>query len=146
MGNLLAPQPPPMAAEGDVWADTIAYYRGVASPGLLADMAARRAFGIGKHGTPLQAGNLRDACADAYQEVLDGIVYSSAQMQQLLCAGRLDASEAWGDIRHDLVLLAERIRLAPSQDPARDPTTPAGLLAAAGARTPDALLPRLALE
>lgn len=33
---LLTPQPAPVPAEG-VWADVIAYYRGVASPDLIAD-------------------------------------------------------------------------------------------------------------
>lgn len=42
---------------------------------LLADMAARDAFGRAHYGTPLQAGNGRDALIDAYQEALDLCVY-----------------------------------------------------------------------
>lgn len=42
---------------------------------VIADLAARRDFGIAKYGTPLQAHNGRDALMDAYQEALDLAVY-----------------------------------------------------------------------
>lgn len=56
-------QPPPQPSTGDVWRMVI------------ADMESRREFGIAKYGTPVQAGNGRDALLDAYQEVLDTAVY-----------------------------------------------------------------------
>lgn len=42
---------------------------------IIADMRARDVFGRAKYGTPLQAGNGRDAIVDAYQEALDLCVY-----------------------------------------------------------------------
>lgn len=42
---------------------------------IVHDMMARDAFGRAKYGTPLQAGNGRDAIVDAYQEALDLCVY-----------------------------------------------------------------------
>jgi hypothetical protein len=42
---------------------------------VIEDMQARDEFGRKKYGTPLQAGNGRDALVDAYQEVLDLCVY-----------------------------------------------------------------------
>lgn len=40
-----------------------------------ADMMSRKAFGLNKYGTHLQAFNGRDALKDAYEEVLDIAVY-----------------------------------------------------------------------
>ena len=42
---------------------------------VIEDMRARDSFGRAKYGTPLQAGNGRDALVDAYQEALDLVVY-----------------------------------------------------------------------
>lgn len=42
---------------------------------VIEDMIARDEFGRKKYGTPLQAGNGRDALLDAYQEALDLCVY-----------------------------------------------------------------------
>jgi hypothetical protein len=42
---------------------------------VIADIEARRALGISRYGTPLQAGNGRDALRDAYEEALDLSVY-----------------------------------------------------------------------
>lgn len=39
------------------------------------DVEARRAFGLKKYGTVLQAFNGRDALMDAYQEALDLVMY-----------------------------------------------------------------------
>ncbi len=39
------------------------------------DIDERNKDGIKKYGTPLQAGNGRDALVDAYQEALDLVVY-----------------------------------------------------------------------
>lgn len=56
-------QPPPKPSSGDIWRLVI------------DDMEARRAIGIERYGTPLQAHNGRDALIDAYQEALDLCVY-----------------------------------------------------------------------
>lgn len=42
---------------------------------VVADMKARDHVGRARYGTPLQAGNGRDALIDAYQEALDLCVY-----------------------------------------------------------------------
>ena len=42
---------------------------------VVADMLARDNVGRAKYGTPLQAGNGRDALRDAYEEALDLAVY-----------------------------------------------------------------------
>ena len=71
------PQPLPVAAEGDVWAEILhdlhprdEVLRGVATE--------RRKQGIAKYGTPLQRDNGRDHRLDALQEALDGWVYAVA--------------------------------------------------------------------
>lgn len=50
--------------------------------GLRADMRARDLSGREKYHVPLQAFNGRDALTDAYQEVLDGIVYTKQAMEE----------------------------------------------------------------
>lgn len=73
------PQPPPIPADGDVWAELIALYEKDEIPGpLLALMRDRRRFGIAKYGTPLQRGNGRDHRADLMQELLDALAYAQA--------------------------------------------------------------------
>jgi hypothetical protein len=42
---------------------------------VIADMADRKAYGLRKHGTILQADNGRDHLRDAYEEALDLVVY-----------------------------------------------------------------------
>lgn len=54
---------------------------------LEADMVERDALGAERYGVRLQPFNGRDALADCYQEVLDGIVYA----RQALIDGDLDA-------------------------------------------------------
>ena len=57
-------QPPPAPSAGcEVW------------PLVVADMLARDHVGRARYGTPLRAGNGRDALIDAYQEALDLAVY-----------------------------------------------------------------------
>lgn len=68
LSALLAPQPiqdqpAPKPSNSDVWLM------------VMADMQRRRQTGIERYGTPLQAGNGRDALVDAYQEALDLAVY-----------------------------------------------------------------------
>ncbi len=63
-------EPPPKPSTGDVWEL------------VMADMKARREFGIAKYGTPLQANNGRDALKDAYEEALDLCVYLRQAMEE----------------------------------------------------------------
>ena len=49
---------------------------------VIQDMEARKAFGLQKYGTVLQAHNGRDALLDAYQGVLDLSVYLKQEMQE----------------------------------------------------------------
>lgn len=58
------PQPAPVPGNGPAIWDLV-----------MADMFERDQFGRRKYGTPLQAGNMRDFLADAYQEALDLVVY-----------------------------------------------------------------------
>jgi hypothetical protein len=112
VGGLLTPQPAPTHTGGDVWASVIAYWRGVVTPELLADMATRREQGIAKYGTPLQIGNGRSTKADAYQEALDGIVYAEAEAQARFAVADLGGRDEWAGIAGSFVWLAERIRAA----------------------------------
>ena len=41
----------------------------------MKDLQERKAIGIARYGTPLQANNGRDALIDAYQEALDLCIY-----------------------------------------------------------------------
>jgi hypothetical protein len=47
------------------------------------DMQKRHEFGIAKYGVPFVAKNDRDHLSDAYQELLDAIVYLRAQIETL---------------------------------------------------------------
>jgi hypothetical protein len=72
----LLPQPDPVRAEGDVWAEIIS---NLAPDDVLRPLCVeRRQQGIDRYGTPLQRGNGRDHVADALQEALDGAVYARA--------------------------------------------------------------------
>lgn len=50
---------------------------------MASDMQKRHKFGVGKYGVPLVAKNDRDHLSDAYQELLDAIVYLRAQIESL---------------------------------------------------------------
>ena len=68
------PEPPPTPGTGDVWQSVISGL----PPGRLRDACVeRRAFGLKKYGTALQAGNGRNWRTDALQEALDGIAYAA---------------------------------------------------------------------
>ena len=68
------PEPPPTPGTGDVWQSVIDRL----PPGKLRDACVdRRAFGLKKYGTVLQANNGRDWRKDALQEALDLIAYSA---------------------------------------------------------------------
>jgi hypothetical protein len=61
---VIADQPAPIANEQPAIWDLV-----------IADMRTRDAVGRERYGTPLQAGNGRDALVDAYQEALDLAAY-----------------------------------------------------------------------
>ena len=73
--SLLAEQPVPVHADGDVWAEVIAE---TTEPRLLALYIERRAQGVERYGVPLQRDNGRDHSADAVQELVDAVVYFRA--------------------------------------------------------------------
>ena len=50
---------------------------------MVSDMQKRHEFGVGKYGVPLVAKNDRDHLSDAYQELLDAIVYLRAQIETM---------------------------------------------------------------
>ena len=87
------PQPPPIPAAGDVWADLIP-----GLPEILQPYATeRRAQGIERYGVPLQVDNGRDHLLDLFQEQLDGIAYLRAYMMQAQAG--LDAAISTGGKR-----------------------------------------------
>ena len=74
IGAATTPEPPPTPGTGDVWQSVIDRL----PPGRLRDACVeRRAFGLKKYGTVLQANNGRDWRKDALQEALDLIAYSA---------------------------------------------------------------------
>ena len=112
--NLLAPQPPPTPADGDLWADLIAEVGNAYGADLLADLAARREFGIKKYGTPLQQDNDRDFAADTYQEVLDGSVYAFGEAKKFAAMPKM--ARDWRAVAMDLLDTAERIKTLQETD------------------------------
>lgn len=64
-------QPPPRPSGGPAIADLV-----------VADIQERKRVGIERYGTPLQAGNGRDALVDAYQEDLDRIQYTRQAIEE----------------------------------------------------------------
>lgn len=100
--SYVAPQPPPkndpkakplwpmIIAEADAMAASYAKVgtnEGVRKSkticAMVDDMKKRHEFGVGKYGVPLVAKNDRDHLSDAYQELLDAIVYLRAQIETL---------------------------------------------------------------
>lgn len=92
------PEPPPTGDGEDV---TLALIEELAETGghgkLVRDLIERRQFGIDKYGTPLRTHNGRRHMHDAYQEVLDLVVY--------LKASCMENDEGWGYL-HQAVDLA----------------------------------------
>ena len=74
IGAASTPEPPPIPGTGDVWQSVI---DGL-PPGKLRDACVeRRAFGLRKYDTVLQANNGRNWRTDALQEALDGVAYAA---------------------------------------------------------------------
>ena len=74
-----AEQAAPVAGTGDAWFSVIEeleqWDQNFSLMPLISDMTERRLLGIERYGTPVQQFNGRDSLLDAYQEVLDLIVY-----------------------------------------------------------------------
>lgn len=49
---------------------------------VVKDVLQRKDFGLEKYGTILQAGNLRDAIKDSYEEILDHVCYMRAYLEE----------------------------------------------------------------
>ena len=49
---------------------------------VLQDMLERKAIGLERYGTPLQAGNGRDALIDLYQELQDAVAYTRQKIEE----------------------------------------------------------------
>jgi hypothetical protein len=112
MDKLLVPQPPPAPGTGDVWLDVLADTR--CSDALRALMEERRAFGIAKHGTPMQADNDRAHEADAIQEMLDFHPYAEAEAQKLERSGMTDGlylAREWRRVRREATRLEQTLDL-----------------------------------
>jgi len=118
--NLSAPQPDPTPAGGrPLWSMVIQEmhrWMPVGSEGCLgdtieplleADMRDRDAAGRAKYGVPLTAFNGRDAIVDAYQECLDGVVYTTQAVDEEV--GNVDLVIS---ARHRLLLAAMELRAA----------------------------------
>ena len=73
--TLTVDQPAPRPGSGDMWAQFIERRRGELRPELIALFERRRALGIERYGTVLQAGNGRDVIRDLVDETLDRIAY-----------------------------------------------------------------------
>lgn len=80
--SLLDQQPAPVSEQSDraVWPLVIA---NESDPEIVTDMLARDLLGRERYGTPLTVWNGRDALADAYQEVLDLVVYLEQCVQRV---------------------------------------------------------------
>jgi len=72
MKKLSTPEPPPRATKGESIHDLV-----------VADLKERKAMGLRKYGTPLQAFNGRRALRDAYQEALDLTCYLRQLIEEL---------------------------------------------------------------
>jgi hypothetical protein len=64
-------EPPPVHNAGPSMHDLV-----------IEDMKSRKAMGLKKYGTILQANNGRDALKDAYEEVLDLAVYLRQKLEE----------------------------------------------------------------
>ena len=90
-------QPPPIATlHRPSWEIVISYIESTCSASesvaqVLADMRSRDQIGRERYGMPLTAGNGRDHLVDAYQELLDGVVYLATELEEN--GSRLDVDD-----------------------------------------------------
>lgn len=82
--SLNDPEPPPIPTNGrPTWDLVISDAKSChVSAEIIADMRERHLAGVRKYGTPLTAANGRDHLVDAYQELLDFVVYLRAEIDK----------------------------------------------------------------
>lgn len=83
---------------------------------VIADVQQRKDFGLEKYGTLLQAGNLRDAIKDSYEEILDHVCYMRAYLEETKDAVVLTRDVAEAIERTLRVLAAEASKAADTAD------------------------------
>lgn len=85
--NINDPQPPPRPVTGRTPAWELVLRDVATLPGFskltIQDMRDRHAAGTAKYGVPLTAGDGRDHMVDAYQEILDHVVYLRQELDEL---------------------------------------------------------------
>jgi len=91
MTNATIEQPKPIATnKRPIWPVVIAYVErnyenaegDTTITKLVADMSERHQGGIARYGVPLTSGNGRDSMIDAYQELLDFVVYTRTWLDE----------------------------------------------------------------
>jgi hypothetical protein len=84
--NYSVPEPPPIATNEpaiiDLVIQDIEMFGDASFEILIPHLRDRKAFGIDKHGTPLQVSNGRDHRHDAFQEILDLIAYTKQGVER----------------------------------------------------------------
>jgi hypothetical protein len=103
MSTLTTEQPPPTkdaADNAECWPAVVANFAHVVPGDVLKEMMARDQLGRQRYGTPLRVWNGRDALADAYQELLDAVVYLEQCRQRIP-----ESTRAW-DPYHERDVLA----------------------------------------
>lgn len=83
---------------------------------VIADVQQRKDFGLEKYGTLLQAGNLRDAIKDSYEEILDHVCYMRAYLEETKDAVVLTRDVAEAIERTLRVLAVEANKAADTAD------------------------------
>lgn len=91
MSNAIVDQPPPIKTDKrPIWPVVIQYVEnnyadadGMSTvTNVISDMRTRHQVGIERYGVPLTAGNGRDSMVDAYQELLDFVVYTRTWLEE----------------------------------------------------------------
>ena len=84
--DLIAPQPAPIKNDLPASWDLVvadfegAYGQATCGDKVIQDMRGRDRFGYDKYGVRIQPKNGRDNLVDAYQELLDGLVYFRSEL------------------------------------------------------------------
>lgn len=107
------PEPAPTKNEHPCTADMAAGYIaenwGTSGRKVVADIMARKEFGLKKYGTPLQPFNGRNTLNDLYQELVDGIKYATSAIFESKL-GDSATFNSLASLRLDLVKAAIKIR------------------------------------
>jgi hypothetical protein len=79
---------------------------------IIADLEMRSAVGEKKYGTILKTHNGRNALIDAYEELLDALLYQTQYVTELEDAGHGFGDEVLDENRHLLDIIMEALRKA----------------------------------